>query len=297
MTCLARASGALGALLVLSGCGAGTSTTIAPRGSPISVHDQVDADTVARDLLGRALLPPGSAPTPAPPTAVLDHPPQSLATPNLAEATRFAVAPGSPTQDVTYLMGHRPAGFTKLGSGSGSAGSNTSTSFQFVIDGIAGLPEGVNSGRLLITVAPGGAGGSAIRVDAQVTWLPPKPPGATVPGDDRVAVVSILESLPENPGLPPPRRVVITDQAAVARLAAAADQLPAALPATRSCPADLGTSYVVAFAPATRAAPDITYTTGSCGEVVVTSHAHQVGVLSSDQDFDLAYRQVLGQTG
>lgn len=152
---------------------------------------------------------------------------------------------------------------------------------------------------VLLAVAPRRGGGSGIGVDAQVTWYPAKPAGADVARADRVAVVSVVESVPSaqqrEEHLPTARRVVVTDASTLAGLRAPADGLHAANPGVRSCPADLGTRYVVAFSRAVGTSPGRTFTAGSCGQVTVTdTAARTIATLSDDPESDSAHRGVLG---
>ncbi len=207
--------------------------------------------------------------------------------------SRFGLAPEAPSGSFEYLLTHRPVGFTAAGSGTGSAADHGSTTLRWVDDQIGGMPPGVDSASLLISVAPVTGGKTALRVDAQVTWRPAKPPGTTVPPQDHVAVVSIVESNPNNPGLPAPRSVLVTTRATVSRLVRAVDNLPAPLPGAISCPAELGTSYVIAFATSASAPPDISYRVGSCNFVAVSRNGKRLATLSSDQALYDAYSQVL----
>jgi hypothetical protein len=59
----------------------------------------------------------------------------------------------------------------------------------------------------------------------------------------------------------------------------------------------LGIRYVVAFARAPSAAPDITYSAGSCDLVAVTRGGHNVATLANDAAFTAAYSKVLNLPG
>jgi hypothetical protein len=148
------------------------------------------------------------------------------------------------------------------------------------MDAIGGLPAGVPSATVLLAATAGTVGRVDLRVDAQVTWLPPKPIGLTVAASDTVAVVSVREAAPPaqvaREHLLPPRRVVVRAGRTFDRLRAAADYLPTALPGVVSCPDDLGTSYLVAFASTTAAAPSISFTADNCGYVTVHTAGHTV---------------------
>lgn len=299
---------AVAAAVLLAGCGSATgvrtgtpaSTTPTSGSDPTTttaVHSRTAALALARSLLRRAVLPPGVHPAQAPPAASLRSAPSSSSTPDEAQATRFATTGQSMAATYAYLQAHRPPGSTAGMTGSGSAGGTVTV--KFLGDTFGGMPAGVDNAQLLLSVAPLHGGGTGIRVDAQVTWLPTKPAAATVPSGDEVAVVSITETMPariwRQEKLPAPRRVTVTDAATVRRLRAAADGLPMSLPGPRSCPADVGTRYVVAFARAAGAPPDRTYVAGSCDLVSVTgTSGRTIAVLADSTGFDAAYRAVLG---
>ncbi len=302
---------AVTAAVLLAGCGSGTGvrtgtaastnpsspTGSVPDPTTTAVHSRADALALARYLLRLAILPPGAHPTQAPPAASLSTAPSSSSTPDEAQVTRFATTAESMATTFAYLQAHRPPGSTPGMTGSG--GTRGTVTVRFLGDRVGGMPAGVDSAQLLFSVAPVHGGGAGIRVDAQVTWLPTEPAAATVPSGDDVAVVSITETVPakiwRQEKLPAPRQVTVTDAATVQRLRATADGLPMSLPGTRSCPADVGTRYVVAFARAAGARPDRTYVAGSCDLVSVTGPSGQtIATLADDGGFDAAYRAVLG---
>lgn len=304
------------AAALLAGCGSGVGVqtgspptastlpgptgTTPPTSATSAVHSRAAAAALARSLLAGAVLPPGARPVQAPPAHALRSANWTPGTPNLAQATRFATTSRSMAATAAYLQAHRPKG-TSPG-GTGTATSHGIATDTMVTDVIGGTPFGASSAQLVYSVAPLPGGGAGIRVDAQVTWLPAKPAAATVPGGDRVAVVSVVETVPggrwKQEHLPAPRRVTVTDTAAVRALREAADGLVMAPPGARSCPVDLGTRYVVAFAPAAGAHPDRTYTAGSCDEVAVTGPSGRtIATLADDTAFDHAYRSVLGPGG
>jgi hypothetical protein len=281
----------------MAGCG---SEAVAPVAAG-AVHTRAAAEQVADLVLHRVKLPPSSEGNRTAPSPALGNPPQRPATPDLAEATDFANASGTVAGTVAFFERHRPAGYTASGSGQGS--SNTGTGqVATVMDALGDMPPGVASAQLLLSATQVSAQRVGIRVDAQVTWLPPKPAGLTVPARDTTAVVSITEtaspSQVASEHLPAPRRIVVSAPSQVERLRDAADGLVPAVPGVRSCPADLGTGYVVAFATLPTAAPDMTFAAGSCGFVQVTGRGGQhLGTLANDGMFTDTYDRMLGSGG
>lgn len=269
---------------------------------PASVHSSASAAALARSLLTSAVLPPGSTPATGAPVGTLGSPAQRSATPDLAQATRFAVVPGSMAEVAAFLQTHRPHGVTSTTGGTGTLSDHGRVVEQTVIDTITGMPPGVANAQLLLSVAPDGSD-AGVRIDAEVTWVPAKPAAATVPFADAVATVSLRQTLPGwrhdgPPPLPSPRQVTVTAPGTVRRLRQAADGLPVRVPGVYSCPADFGTRYIVAFARTAGARADRTFTAGSCDDVTVTGPSGRVvATLADDSAFAHAYRQVLGLPG
>jgi hypothetical protein len=82
----------------------------------------------------------------------------------------------------------------------------------------------LNARDLVVEVAGVGNGQTAIRVDAQVSWQPPRPASERVPPAARVVTITQLPSLDPRAGRPP-APVTITDLAVVRRLGALVDSL------------------------------------------------------------------------
>lgn len=102
--------------------------------------------------------------------------------------------------------------------------------------------------ELIVEVAGGGNGQTAIRLDADVAWQPSRPPGDVVPNVARVVTISELAG--GNPQAKrPPAPVTVTDTAVVGRLAALVDSLPVSPLSNEavSCPAASGGSLQLAF--------------------------------------------------
>lgn len=277
--------------------GTGTSGQAGRPGVPPAVHDRAEAVALARAVLARAALPPGSRPVGHPPAATLGRPPEAPATSQLAQATRFAVTGQGVAPTFAYLRRHPPSGSPAAGGGSGRTTGPGGTTERYLLEPVVHLPPGAASAELVVSVTSLAAGGTGIRVDAQVTWLGTRPAASRVPAADRVAVVSVLHRLAgtSTRHVSPSRRVVVTDPAEVARLRAAANALAPAPAGVVSCPMDVGTVDVVAFAPSATAAPDLVLRAGSCGQVAVSSGAGRpITVLRADAAFTAAFRRALG---
>lgn len=283
--------------VLVAGCGTEVVTTVTAQKMPSAVHNRLAAEQLAVALLDRSKLPPSAKPTSAAPSRAIAKAPQRPATANLAQATHFATASDTVPGAITFFEHHRPLGYTKNMSGQGR--SNTGAGqVSTLSENLTGMPLGVASATLLVSVASTSPTRVGIRVDAQVTWLPAKPAGLTVPAADTTAVVSVTEMASPSQiaaeHLPVPRRVVVGDPRRVEALRRAADGLTPALPGATNCPADMGTRYVVAFATSPTARPDMVFTAGSCGGVAVTApRGKRLGVLANDAAFTNAYEQVL----
>jgi hypothetical protein len=278
-----------------------TPTTVAPE----SIHSEAAATLLATELLDRIVLPAGTTTVATSPAPVLDQPFQVPATSNLALAHRFARVPATFSATEAYFGRVVPSGFVQTGSGqsgfavpgAGNPGSPNppKVTESDVTDTLSSPPAGVNSAEILVGVAFGDGAATFVRIDTQVTWTPEKPTTASVPPRDRVAVVSVVHVLaPNQIRAFDPHRAVVSDPATLASLAASADALTPALPGVESCPADLGTRYVVAFGTTEAAAPDVVFTAGACDHVTVTANGQQLGVLADSTAFQAAYLSALG---
>jgi len=105
----------------------------------------------------------------------------------------------------------------------------------------------LNSREMVVEVTGAGNGQTAIRVDAQVSWQPPRPATEWVPAATRAVTITQLPSL--NPHAKrPPAPVTITDPAVVRRLAALVDGLGlSTIGPGASCPAAFGGGIRLTF--------------------------------------------------
>ena len=105
----------------------------------------------------------------------------------------------------------------------------------------------LNSRDLVVEVTGAGNGQTAIRVDAQVSWQPPRPGPERVPPASRVVTITQLPSL--NPhARRPPAPVTITDLAVVRRIAALVGSLQlSTIGPDASCPAAFGGGIRLTF--------------------------------------------------
>jgi hypothetical protein len=175
----------------------------------------------------------------------LKAPPYYPNTPDLVTATRWWVAPGRPQAVLAWVAAHLPAGFSNGGTGSTGDGTVSIWFDEFDLPVVASL---LDSRAMLVQVAGDGAGRTAIRVDAQVVWLPAKPAAERIPADARVVTVRPEVSVPPlADGKPADPPVTITSPVRVAAIAAAVDNLPVWPPGVYVCPAFSGTEIRLTF--------------------------------------------------
>lgn len=280
--------------------GPATTTTTAT-GAPgsataLPADPRTAALALGRAVLRRVPLPPGTTPTAAP-SKWLTGPPQAEGTPDQIDTALNATTSMAPSAALAYFSTHPPAGLAVTMDGTGSVTGPHQPTLAYRIAYIAGLAPWVDTATISDSVIESAVPGRTdLRVDVQITWLPPKPPGVTVPIGDTVAVVSVTETHAPQPGLslPAPKQVTVTDPDVVRRLRAAADGLPAAYPAPINCPLQVGTLYRVAFAPVAGSAPNLTFSTAGCPGVWVTRADGSTADLGLDAAFQSAYDDVLG---
>jgi hypothetical protein len=217
-----------------------------PAGRPAS------AAALAARLLSRLRLPAGahrlpSAPVPRP----LREPDMSWGrAANLMDAYRLFSLPQPMAAVAADLAAARPAGMRL--SGTGESGGTARP-----LDGVSytprALPVGIYEAQLTVTVAPSATGGSLVRADAQVFWVPARTAAEYIdPARYHALQISVTVY---NPKLRTIRRVV-TSQAAIRRLADALNRSPALSVKTLGCPIVFAV-YRLAFAAGPHSRPDV----------------------------------------
>jgi hypothetical protein len=208
---------------------------------------------------------------PRPPGAVRTGPIASLAqsgarpaTPDLASVTRWWRVPGRPQEVLAWVGAHLPPGFAPAGTGTGS-GSWT---------GMFALPAvpGVLTQRELVVLAVRSGSRTAIRVDAQVVWLPARPGAERVPPTAAVLTVNPVFGLNPDPRAERlDRAFTVTDPATVARIAAIVNGLTRFPDGTFSCPFESGGQMRLTFStrPGGPVVARLTAQYGGCGIVSV----------------------------
>lgn len=260
-----------------AGAAAAASSPSHPAGSPpvasppvLSPKQRADAD--AASILASFAAPPGAvrlSGAPALPGGALRGPVSVPDTADLADVSSWWRVPGQPQAVLSWEKSHLPRQFSFSGTTTAGGGGGTAlmSADEFALPAVAGV---LSSRAMLVTAASLGTGQTALRVDAQVIWVPGKPASERVPAAAKVVTVGMLPGMIAGTKLPGP--ATITDPATVARIAALVNGLPVVTPGTYHCPADLGRGLMLTFR-ATVGGPALAavtaYTTG-CGAASVS---------------------------
>jgi hypothetical protein len=240
--------------------------------------DPGPATRLAKDVLGRAILPPQAVPATSVPAA-LTMASTTPATPNLVDLDRLWRVELPLQEAIAFVAGHPPMGMVCTGSGSSGGPGGVST--EEVTFDLISRPAGIASAQLQVAVAPVGTTSSTIRVDAQVVFSPRRTDEQKVPASDAVVVVTRSGFLAS--GAPAAGSETRTDPPTVQRLASILDRLPAAVPGASSCPS-FSLGYQLAFAAHPGAPPDYVAITRPCDQVIVKVGGVTVQPALSDID-------------
>lgn len=227
------------AVMVLAGCAARQATAPAASAAATSAEatgrattqpapsarQRADADAAA--IIASFPPPPGARRLKAAPAAAYvalgGTKPWGYPGSDVADWVSWWQAPGQPSRVLGWVRAHLPSRFMFSDASAGGIGGAPSTDTwgdQFWLPPVPGV---LDSRMLQVTVAKAGSGLTAIRVDGQVAWQPPKPAGKLVPPAARVVTVSKVRG--SFPG-PLPAAVTITNVTRVRWLAALVDGLP-----------------------------------------------------------------------
>jgi hypothetical protein len=302
---LLRACAVLAVLIALAGCGTQHAGQLASAVKPAGVsastagspRQRAEAD--AARIIASFRPPPGAVRSARAPSPLLSGPPEIPGTPDLVTRTQWWTAPGQPVAVLAWMRAHVRSGLRP--SGSGSAGHNSPGYIKpgkmpprprptvqypdiwFDTFSLPVVPNVLTERSLLITVVRHSSKQTAIRVDAQVIWLPAKQAAERIPADARVVTVTPVFGL--QPGSSRERldpAFTVTDPAKVARIASAVDGLPVFPPGDFSCPADTGAQLRLTFR-TSRHGPVVAQVTADydgCRTVSVTINGAEMPALS-----------------
>jgi len=222
------------------------------------------ADAAARRLLSTLMLPAGatvSASDPSP--GRLSVPGFSQASIALVDLHRFWRVSEGPSAVSAWVLSHPPAGGSFLGSGGdGGSGYRVETpAYSFAPVGSALL-----SRTLAVSVTAARGGGSAVRVDAEVEWLIPRPRSERVPAGVRLVALTDTR-VDVHTGKSTTARIVVTDAARVRRIVGLVDALPLDELGDVPCTASFGTVDLKFYARQSGRVLGEATTTGFCDAV------------------------------
>jgi hypothetical protein len=261
----------------------------------LTPQQRADADVKA--ILASFAVPPGARELTAPPASTgeaLANPAQASVTPDIIDVHSFWEVPGNPAAILAWVGAHLPREFQRTVTMSGKIGSVADLGDVFSLSQIAGV---LNQREMLVDVAGAGRGQTAIRVDAQDTWIPAKSPDAVIPAAAAVVTASMNYGMNAD-GRKPPAPVTITDPATVAKVAALINGQPPFPPGTHSCPMDDGMAFILTFR-ARRAGPVLATATlalNGCGATGLEVGTQDYGLGDLDSARPLA-TQILKVTG
>lgn len=250
-----------GTASVPSGGTAAASAGTSASASAATPRQRADAD--AASILASFAVPSGAVRLPAAPAGAsgLSHAPVIFATPDLVDDVSWWRVPGKPQTVLAWETAHVPSRFTATGHT--SVGSPpTMWSEQFTLPPVTGVLSARDLGIQAVSI---GGGQTALRVDAEVTWIPVRPASERVPAAAKAVTVAVLPGMVAAVKIPAP--VTITDPAKVSELVAATDTLPLWSRERVMCPASFGESVRLTFSarPGGTALAVVVASLGGCG--------------------------------
>ena len=277
MRLLTGCTAALLAAGALTGCGrtlakAPAPTIAVPTKSP-SRPTQARSD--ARALLTKVVLPKAVVPVSKLPGGLLSTPPQTPATPDLVDLHRLYVVGEPVATALAFVKAHQPA-HTSVGT-EGTSGTTTPPITTEWFIGFSWPPVGsvLNSRQVLVSLAALSSNRTAIRLDAEVTWLPAKPAGDLIPPGPDLLRAELSRGLNGEQGRGP---TTTKDPAVIEAIRSRVNGLGVFPPGVMSCPADFGQELTLTFRwPASRhPAVVVTADVAGCQVVAVTRSGHEV---------------------
>jgi hypothetical protein len=277
---------------------AGTPMTSATRSAPAvpgpPAGSRAQAAALARLMLSRLRLPPGSRrlpPDPLPPS--LSQPATEIAGGNasLDQHQLFALAQPMDAA-AAFLAARIPPGLSPGGTGESSGPDGVT--MREVSDMVRSLPAGIAGAQLVLTVVPAASGGSLLRADAQVIWYPSRSAAEYI-DPARYHVLSITVYIYGR--RPHTVRTVVTSQAFIARLAETLDQMQAETTGAVACPADFE-DYQLSFSVSRPSRPAVVVRTteSGCGGAQVTVDGRAQPGLADHGAVAALVRQVVSAT-
>jgi len=263
----------LGLAGLLATCGTGASQPAAPTSGPPAtqapvvslapVGSRAAALTLARQMLSRLVVPPGSqAAHPSPVPAPLSLSSAGDVSPYTVDLHRFILVREPAVTVQSFLRAHVPAGMNWSSLGLASGTTNTVTVLG-VTAMLTSPPSGLTNAQLGTAAMPLADGTSLIRADASVSWFPPRSAAEQLNAAEFRSVTVTATSW-----YPSQRTVTrtFTSVAVIGRLVAILDRLPATpYPDVAGMSCAPGTGYQVEFNPGV-----VVYWDGCGGSAAIT---------------------------
>jgi hypothetical protein len=266
----------LAACAAMAGCAA--THTAAESVTAVSPTPRERAVADAAAILKAFAVPPGAQRLPKSPDA-LKVPITTVVSTTLVDDVSFWRVPGQSQAVLAWEQAHLPRRFTPGDADFGPPSWDRTFS-------LSPIPGVLNARDLVVEVAGGDKGQTVIRVDAQVSWQPPRPGSDRVPSAARVVTITQLPSLDPH-ARRPPAPVTITGPAVVRRLAALVDSLQlSTIGPDASCPAAFGRGIRLTFLAGT-GGPPIAVAQGpaACGTVQFTAGGKRQPALQLTNSF------------
>ncbi len=204
---------------------------------PARPRNEIAAQDDAAVLLGRLMLPPDarrSSVEPSGDAGTLAHPfIGPPATPNAIDDHGWWVLSESPAAVLGYIRAHRPHGGHP--GMSGTSGGGAVPTVQGIGFTWPSIPRTLSSRSLVVEVVSLADGSTGVRADSQVVWITPRPASERIPDSARRLVLTTRQ-----PGRIIQGPLQISSRAAVRRVVALLNALPASQPGTTACPFDSG---------------------------------------------------------
>jgi hypothetical protein len=249
---------------------AAAATAHPPTAAAQSPKQRAEADAAA--ILAAFVVPPGARKLPGVPPgqAIVLKYIAGSGSPNRIDKAGFWQVKGDPQQVLAWTASHVGRGHT-----TGGVITNLPTPGQpetvwerdYILPPVPAVED---TRELTVHVADAGNGQTAIRADAQVTWLPARQANEMVPTAATAITLSVIPN--GNLNKKPPQPATITSPAAVRRITGMVNSLPVFPPGPRECGSNQGTELVLTFlaAPQGRVLATALVQTGYCEEVFFT---------------------------
>jgi hypothetical protein len=268
--------------LVLAGCavahspatatGHPAATTARPAVTTAqSPRQRAQADATA--ILAAFAVPPGGRKLPGAPSgqaSALKNMAGYTPSPNRIAETGFWQVKGDPQQVLAWTGSHVGRSHTSGGITTNLPVPGRPETIWSQTYALPPVPAVEDTRQLTVEVADAGNGQTALRVDAEVYWLPPHAASDMVPAAATAVTLSVIPN--GNLNKKPPQPETITSPAAVHRIAAMLNSQPSFPPGPRECGFNQGAELVLTFlaAPRGRVLATALVQTGYCEEVFFT---------------------------